>query len=109
MKRFRASLGQQGFQHHVLARRPFAKMLAIGLTQRANACVAVLLIDAASRVTIPAVQTPPGHLALPKYWSKRTTPIDKGYHADTGTCSGGNHWLFRRTNLTQGNGPNDKR
>ena len=64
MKRLGAGLGQQGFQHHIPA-AALRKMLAIGFTQRANTCVAVLLVDAASRVTMPAVQTFLGHLALP--------------------------------------------
>ena len=40
-------------------------MFAIGLSQRLDAGVAVLLVDAARRIATPAVQTFLGHLILP--------------------------------------------
>jgi hypothetical protein len=55
MKRFRAGLGQQGLQHHVLA-AALREMLAIGFTQRRHAGIAMLLVDAAGGVAMPAVQ-----------------------------------------------------
>src|SRR5580698_3440666 len=66
VKRFRAGLSQQVFQHHVLA-AAFRKMFAVGFTQRANARIAVLLVDATGGVAMPPVQTLLGHLTLPKY------------------------------------------
>src|SRR5271163_1319858 len=64
VQRVGARLRPQSLQHHVLA-PTFGEMLAIGLAKAANARVAVLLVDAASRVTMSAVQTFPSHLTLP--------------------------------------------
>src|ERR1700733_5864026 len=64
VQRVGARLRQQSLKHHVLA-PAFGEMLAIGLAKPATARVAVLLVDAASRVTMPAVQTSPSHLTLP--------------------------------------------
>src|ERR1700730_10068322 len=70
VQRFRAGLGEQGPEHHVLA-AALGKMLAIGLAQRADTGVGMLLVDAAGRIAMPAVQTLcflirfPGHLTLP--------------------------------------------
>jgi hypothetical protein len=47
VNRFHAGLGEQRVEHHVLA-AAFREMLATGLAQRADACVAVLIIDATS-------------------------------------------------------------
>ena len=43
----------------------FREMLAIGLAQRANARVAVLLVDAARRIAMPSVQALLRHLTPP--------------------------------------------
>jgi hypothetical protein len=47
--------------------------------------------------------------SAPKIRVQKNTPIDEGYHAHTATCRGCSPWLFRRANLTQSNGLNDKR
>ena len=64
VKRFRARLGEQRLQHHVLA-PAFGEVLAIGLAKAADPRVAVLLVDAASRVAMPAIQTFSSDLTLP--------------------------------------------
>lgn len=66
VQRVGAGLDEQGLEHHVLA-AALCKMLAIGLAQRADAGVAVLPVDAAGRIAMPAIQAfcLLGHLTLP--------------------------------------------
>jgi hypothetical protein len=66
VQRFRAGLGQQRLEHHVLA-AAFREMLAIGLAQRPDAGVAMLFVDAARRIAMPTVQSFLGHLILPGF------------------------------------------
>ena len=62
VKRFRAGLGKQRLEHQVAA-AALRKMIAIGFSQCRDACVAVLLVDAAGRIAVPTIQTLPGFLA----------------------------------------------
>src|SRR6202140_1389623 len=66
VQRIRAGLGEQRLEHHVLA-AAVGEMLAIGLAQRTDAGVAVLPVDAARRIAMPAVQALSGHLTLPTF------------------------------------------
>jgi hypothetical protein len=68
VKRLRSGLSQQCLEHHVPA-PTLRKMLAIGLSQRLDAGVAVLLVDAAGRIAMPSIQALLGllsHVTLPK-------------------------------------------
>src|ERR1700733_14569145 len=79
VKRFGTGLGQQCLEHHVPA-PALRKMLAIGFSQRLDAGVAVLLVDAAGRIAMPSVQAFPGllsllgHLILPEVFNQRLNP-----------------------------------
>src|SRR3984885_6163107 len=67
VKRLPSGLSQQCLEHHVPA-PTHRKMLAIGLSQRLDAGVAVLLVDAAGRIAMPPVQALLGllsHVTLP--------------------------------------------
>src|ERR1700677_1165367 len=82
VKRFRTGLSQQCLEHHVPA-PALRKMLAIGFSQRLDAGVAVLLVDAAGRIAMPSVQAFLallgllgflGHLILPEVLNLRLNP-----------------------------------
>jgi hypothetical protein len=68
VKRLRPGLSQQRLEHHVCA-ATLRKMLAIGLSQRLDAGVAMLLVDAACRIAMSSVQALlglPSHLIPPE-------------------------------------------
>jgi hypothetical protein len=64
VKRLHAGICQQRFEHHVAA-AAHCEMFAVGFAQCFDSSVAVLLINTASRITMPTVQTLLCHFASP--------------------------------------------
>src|ERR1700691_376876 len=83
MQRLGAGFRQQRFEHHVAA--PAArKMLAVGFSQCLDAGIAVLLVDAAGRITVPPIQTLLGHLTLTDHAMRESLSQSPGWRAGDG-------------------------